>query len=143
MLPDFLFRTHPRKEEAPAWAKALCQGMGLVLENQDEIMGQIEDIKDGSSRLNAKIDRLLELYEAQQSRPEPVMQEPDMSDTLSELNDMDAKVESIIDRMTAASQPSEPPADETPASTSAPPADPLTPDVTPTTGAAPSSQPAA
>jgi hypothetical protein len=104
LLPDFLSRTHPREKEAPAWAKALCEGMGLALEQQDIIMGQIEDVKDTASRLHSKVDRLRDAIEARQSQP---VQEPDMSEVLSELNATDAEVDSLLASVTV---PSEEPA---------------------------------
>jgi hypothetical protein len=104
LLPDFLSRTHPREKEAPAWAKALCEGMGLALEQQDIIMGQIEDVKDAASRLHSKVDRLRDALQARHSQP---VQEPDMSGVLSELSAMDSDVDVLLASVTG---PSEEPA---------------------------------
>jgi hypothetical protein len=111
-LPDFLSRNHPRDKEAPAWAKVLSEGMGLALEQQDIIMGQLEDVKEASplacapkSSTSAAPSRQL------QSRPQPV-QEPDMSEVLSELNAaMDSDVDSLLASVTGPSE-EQPVADE-------------------------------
>jgi hypothetical protein len=116
LLPDFLSRTHPREKEAPAWAKALCEGMGLALEQQDIIMGQIEDVRDIASRLRSKIEHLGSSIEEMKSRPQPV-QEPDMSEVLSELNATDADVDRLLASVTGPSEEPAPPPVEDPSST--------------------------
>jgi hypothetical protein len=102
-LPDFLSRNHPRDKEAPAWAKVLSEGMGLALEQQDIIMGQLEDVKDIASRLRSKIEHLGSSIEELKSRPQPV-QEPDMSEVLSELNAAAADVDSLQASVTGPSE---------------------------------------
>jgi hypothetical protein len=109
-LPDFLSRNHPRDKEAPAWAKVLSEGMGLALEQQDIIMGQLEDVKDIASRLRSKIEHLGSSIEELKSRPQPV-QEPDMSEVLSELNAAAADVDSLQASVTGPSE-EQPVADE-------------------------------
>jgi hypothetical protein len=113
-LPDFLSRNHPRDKEAPAWAKVLSEGMGLALEQQDIIMGQLEDVKDIASRLRSKIEHLGSSIEELKSRPQPV-QEPDMSEVLSELNAADADVDSLLASVTGPSEEAAPPPAEEPA----------------------------
>jgi hypothetical protein len=113
-LPDFLSRNHPRDKEAPAWAKVLSEGMGLALEQQDIIMGQLEDVKEASSRLHSKIDRLSAAIEARQP---PAVQEPDMSEVLSELSAMDSDVDSLLASVTGSSEEAVPPPAEEPVST--------------------------
>jgi hypothetical protein len=113
-LPDFLSRNHPRDKEAPAWAKVLSEGMGLALEQQDIIMGQLEDVKDIASRLRSKIEHLGTSIEELKSRPQPV-QEPDMSEVLSELNAADADVDSLLASVTGPSEEAAPPPVEEPA----------------------------
>jgi hypothetical protein len=112
-LPDFLSRNHPRDKEAPAWAKVLSEGMGLALEQQDIIMGQLEDVKDIASRLRSKIEHLGSSIEEMKSRPQPV-QEPDMSEVLSELNAADADVDSLLASVTGPSEEAAPPPVEEP-----------------------------
>jgi hypothetical protein len=112
-LPDFLSRNHPRDKEAPAWAKVLSEGMGLALEQQDIIMGQLEDVKDIASRLRSKIEHLGSSIEELKSRPQPV-QEPDMSEVLSELNAADADVDSLLASVTGPSEEAAPPPVEAP-----------------------------
>jgi hypothetical protein len=112
-LPDFLSRNHPRDKEAPAWAKVLSEGMGLALEQQDIIMGQLEDVKDIASRLRSKIEHLGSSIEELKSRPQPV-QEPDMSEVLSELNAADADVDSLLASVTGPSEEAAPPPVEEP-----------------------------
>jgi hypothetical protein len=106
-LPDFLSRNHPRDKEAPAWAKVLSEGMGLALEQQDIIMGQLEDVKDIASRLRSKIEHLGSSIEEMKSRPQPV-QEPDMSEVLSELNAVDSGVDSLLASVTGPSEEAAP-----------------------------------
>jgi hypothetical protein len=113
-LPDFLSRNHPRDKEAPAWAKVLSEGMGLALEQQDIIMGQLEDVKDIASRLRSKIEHLGTSIEEMKSRPQPV-QEPDMSEVLSELNAAAANVDSLQASVTGPSEEAAPPPVEEPA----------------------------
>jgi hypothetical protein len=113
-LPDFLSRNHPRDKEAPAWAKVLSEGMGLALEQQDIIMGQLEDVKDIASRLRSKIEHLGASIEDLKSRPQPV-QEPDMSEVLSELNAAAADVDSLQTSVTGPSEEAAPPPVEEPA----------------------------
>jgi hypothetical protein len=113
-LPDFLSRNHPRDKEAPAWAKVLSEGMGLALEQQDIIMGQLEDVKDIASRLRSKIEHLGSSIEELKSRPQPV-QEPDMSEVLSELNAAAADVDSLQASVTGPSEEAAPPPVEEPA----------------------------
>jgi hypothetical protein len=113
-LPDFLSRNHPRDKEAPAWAKVLSEGMGLALEQQDIIMGQLEDVKDIASRLRSKIEHLGTSIEELKSRPQPV-QEPDMSEVLSELNAAAADVDSLQASVTGPSEEAAPPPVEEPA----------------------------
>lgn len=113
-LPDFLSRNHPRDKEAPAWAKVLSEGMGLALEQQDIIMGQLEDVKDIASRLRSKIEHLGTSIEELKSRPQPV-QEPDMSEVLSELNAAAANVDSLQASVTGPSEEAAPPPVEEPA----------------------------
>jgi hypothetical protein len=113
-LPDFLSRNHPRDKEAPAWAKVLSEGMGLALEQQDIIMGQLEDVKDIASRLRSKIEHLGASIEELKSRPQPV-QEPDMSEVLSELNAAAADVDSLQASVTGPSEEAAPPPVEEPA----------------------------
>lgn len=112
-LPDFLSRNHPRDKEAPAWAKVLSEGMGLALEQQDIIMGQLEDVKDIASRLRSKIEHLGSSIEELKSRPQPV-QEPDMSEVLSELNAAAADVDSLQASVTGPSEEAAPPLAEEP-----------------------------
>jgi hypothetical protein len=112
-LPDFLSRNHPRDKEAPAWAKVLSEGMGLALEQQDIIMGQLEDVKDIASRLRSKIEHLGSSIEEMKSRPQPV-QEPDMSEVLSELNAAAADVDSLQASVTGPSEEAAPPPVEEP-----------------------------
>jgi hypothetical protein len=113
-LPDFLSRNHPRDKEAPAWAKVLSEGMGLALEQQDIIMGQLGDVKDIASRLRSKIEHLGSSIEELKSRPQPV-QEPDMSEVLSELNAADADVDSLLASVSSPSEEAAPPPVEEPA----------------------------
>lgn len=113
-LPDFLSRNHPRDKEAPAWAKVLSEGMGLALEQQDIIMGQIEDVKDSASRLHSKIDRLRDAIQARHSQPVP---EPDMSEVLAELNAADADVDSLLASVAGPSEEAAPAPVEEPVST--------------------------
>jgi hypothetical protein len=113
-LPDFLSRNHPRDKEAPAWAKVLSEGMGLALEQQDIIMGQLEDVKDIASRLRSKIEHLGTSIEELKSRPQPV-QEPDMSEVLSELNAAAADVDSLQASVTGPSEEAAPAPVEEPA----------------------------
>jgi hypothetical protein len=90
--------------------------MGLALEQQDIIMGQLEDVKDIASRLRSKIEHLGTSIEELKSRPQPV-QEPDMSEVLSELNAAAADVDSLQASVTGPSEEAAPPPVEEPVST--------------------------
>lgn len=107
-LPFSLFGIHPREQEAPAWAKALCEGMGLVIEKQDTIMSQMEDALNDLSNLRSKLSHLKELVQARQSQETP---EPDMSPVRTEVQEMSADADSMIEALTASSQATEQPAD--------------------------------
>jgi hypothetical protein len=80
------------------------------------IMGQLEDVKDIASRLRSKIEHLGASIEELKSRPQPV-QEPDMSEVLSELNAAAADVDSLQASVTGPSEEAAPPPADEPVST--------------------------